>query len=238
MEIELFYESTKAIISADGGYVTNLMDDRGDILFPKRTMIAPDGSEKVRGGCHVCLPQFGPGGESGLAQHGYGRSSIWTIAAHTETTLDLNLAGQGAYEDLRSTLHYELTETSLQMQLTLENAGTVPLAVAPGFHPYFFTGGTEITLDDVAYKDLSEFEGVEFVSGDVRHAQIAGRELTMYSTNLGIWAEWTDQLGNYFCIEPTQSGFSFVEESSRADMLGACEQKSYSLTIEWSDLKK
>ena len=97
MDIELYNGDAKAIISTHGGYVTNLANDDGDILFPKRTLKAPDGSEKVRGGCHVCLPNFGPGGDTGLAQHGFGRTSEWVVASKSEAAVELTLKGEGEY---------------------------------------------------------------------------------------------------------------------------------------------
>lgn len=233
MDIEVYMGSTKAIISTHGGYVTNLSDDRGDILFPKRTLTAPDGSEKVRGGCHVCMPNFGPGGESGLAQHGYGRTSEWVVRSHSETRVELVLAGKGDYIYMESSLTYEIQEGAFQMALTLKNTGSSPLNVSPGFHPYFFTGGKPVSIDSEQFVDLAEFAGTKFVEGTSHELVMNYRHLTLASDTLATWAEWTDGLGDYFCVEPTQNGNAFAEDMIGTDTLTPGEVRSYRCSIVW-----
>ena len=233
MDIELYSGSAKAIISTHGGYVTNLADESGDILFPKCTRRASDGSEKVRGGCHVCLPNFGPGGESDLAQHGFGRTSEWQVRNKSETRIELVLAGQGEYMGMESTLTYGLQDRALTMRLTLKNSGTSPLKVSPGFHPYFYTAGKVLTLDGETLADLAEFAGTKFADGSDRQIVIGERQLSLHSDELTTWAEWTDQLGKYFCVEPTQSGNAFLDDMARTDTLAAGETREYLFTIAW-----
>ena len=74
MNITLHTGTTTATITTDGAYITSLADERGDVFYPLQQLATSDGARKTRGGCHVCLPNFGPGGASGLAQHGFGRS--------------------------------------------------------------------------------------------------------------------------------------------------------------------
>lgn len=233
MDIELYDSTTKAIISTKGGYVTNLADDDGDILFPKRILKAPDGSEKTRGGCHVCLPNFGPGGESGLEQHGYGRTSEWTVVERSETRVELSLAGQGEYENMDSFLTYEVQENAFTMQLELKNKGKSSLKVAPAFHPYFFCAGSSPVIDGEHYSDLAEFIGTRFIEGTEVSLKLASRTLTLNSRELMHWAEWTDQLGDYFCVEPTRSGNAFLDDISRADELTAECARVYNFEISW-----
>ncbi len=233
MDIELYSGDAQAIISTHGGYVTNLANDDGDILFPKRTLKAPDGSEKVRGGCHVCLPNFGPATAPGLAQHGFGRMNEWTVADRSETALELTLAGEGTYVSMESSLRYELQQSSLEMVLTLKNTGESPIKVSPGFHPYFFRGGQPLRLDGATYVDYAEFAGTKFTDGPVRELSLAGRTLTLQSEGLPRWALWTDDLADYFCVEPTQSGNVFAEDMARADTLLPSTECRYKLMITW-----
>ncbi len=233
MDIELYNGDAKAIVSTRGGYITNLANDDGDILFPKRTLRAPDGSEKVRGGCHVCLPNFGPGGESGLAQHGFGRTSEWAVADRSETRVELALAGEGDYMGMAS-LAYTLQQNSLEMRLTLKNKGVSPIKVSPAFHPYFFRGGQAVQLDGVAYVDTAEFAGTQFVDGHERTLQLAGRTLELLSENLPRWALWTDDLADYFCTEPTQGGNAFADNIVAADTLAPGDERIYAFTLNWS----
>ena len=233
MDIELYKGDTKAIISPHGGYVTNLSDFSGDILFPKRTLKAKDGSDKLRGGSHVCLPNFGPGGESGQEQHGYGRASEWTVESSSADDAVLTLAGSGAYEGLKARLEYAIADQELTSALTLTNESSQPLRVAPAFHPYFVHKG-EVAIDGEQKALLDDFKDAVFIDGAKHILRTDGRLITLMSGNLPRWAQWTDQLGNYFCLEPTQSGFAFAEDMSRADELAPGETKTYRFVIGWS----
>ena len=233
MDIELYNGATKAIVSTKGGYVTNLSDDKGDVLFPKRVLTAADGSEKTRGGCHVCLPNFGPGGDSGLEQHGFGRVREWRVVTQSPSSVELVLAGEGAYADMESFLRYEVAEGRFTLQLTLENKGTVPLIVSPGFHPYFYRGKQAPTIEGTVHEDLSAFSEVRFIDGISQHIVTAGRHIHLESQGLPHYALWTDQLGDYVCVEPTQSGNAFLEDMSRADTLSPSGERVYSLSISW-----
>ena len=232
MDIELYAGATKAIISTKGGYVTNLSDDRGDILFPKRTLTMPDGSEKTRGGCHVCLPNFGPGGASGLEQHGYGRTSEWRVVEQSETRVELTCEGMGEYMSMDSFLTYEVHETGFTIQLRLKNKGESPLNVAPDFHPYFYRNDQAPVIDGEAIQDLAPLAATEFIDGPTHQVDF-GRGLRLHSSELTHWAVWTDQLGAYLCVEPTQSGNAFADDISRADTLAPGEEKTYNFTIKW-----
>lgn len=234
MDIELYNGDAKAIVSTNGGYLTNLANIRGDILFPKRTLLAPDGGQKVRGGCHVCLPNFGPGGESGLAQHGFGRSSNWAVVATTENTVELAQHGEGEYVDMESILHYELQQGSLKMALTLKNRGEHPLKVAPGFHPYFATGSTLPIVNSVLEQDSSRYGVAQFLSGDMQYLTAGGRNLTLSSTGLPNWAVWTDRVESYICVEPTENGNAFVDEDTQPRTLLPDQEAFYTMTIDWS----
>lgn len=233
MDIEIFSGSTKAIISTSGGYVTNLADERGDILFPKRTLTAPEGSEKTRGGCHVCSPNFGPGGESGLAQHGYGRTSEWKVVEQSETQVTLLLMGEKQYETLESHLVYQIADMSFEMSLQLKNTGDAPLAVAPGFHPYFSYRGALPIVNNAPTTDLSHFLDTVFIDGNEQSLTVAGRNLTLRSDQLTKWAVWTDQLGGYLCVEPTQLGNAFVYDTS-PPLLEPGQEKTYTFTMHWA----
>lgn len=236
MEIELFKGETKAIIDPQGAWLTNLSDQRGDILFPKRTLQAPDGSKKVRGGSHVCLPNFGPGGESGLPQHGFGRVKLWEVSDRDDTSATLLLEkGEGIYEALGSTLTYELHTNQLTMTLEVANGGQQPLRVAPAFHPYIAVprGTKEVMIDDESV-ELDELSEAQFVTAERQGVVTAQRVVTLESKRLTTWARWTDQLGSYVCVEPTLGGFTFLQETPDADeLLDVGEVKTYQAVISW-----
>lgn len=232
--IELWNGSTRALIDPQGAWLTNLSDERGDILFPRRTLTAPDGAKKVRGGCHVCLPNFGPGGESGLPQHGFGRVASWEVNKQSQSAVSLALDGGAAnYEALKSTLTYELSDVALIMTLTLQNNGTAPLRVASAFHPYFALASDEVrvTVDGQAI-DLADTADTLFEPGRTKILQTRRRSLQMTSEGLSTWAIWTDLLAPYVCVEPTFGGYTFLDSEPReAELLQAGDAQLSTFTI-------
>lgn len=236
MDIEIFSGDTKAIISRDGAWLTNLADEQGDVLFPKRSLAAPDGSQKTRGGCHVCLPNFGPGGESGLAQHGFGRTTVWDLAGQSENSVSLVLhGGEGVYQKLESHLTYTVVGRTITLDLELTNAGDQPLHVAPGFHPYFALDPEEadVEVENESFM-LGSISGTEYRNGLSKKLVTDSREINLAGQNLSTWAIWTDELANYVCVEPTFAGNAFLDEDyAEGEWIEPQAAAKYSCTISW-----
>lgn len=234
--IELWNGSTKALIDPVGGWLTNLSDDYGDILYPQRKLKNENGKKKLRGGCHVCLPNFGPGGNSGQSQHGFGREMIWEVQEQGSSSCQLRLKEGGAgYETLESRLRYTVNESTITMMLELRNNGEKDLRVAPAFHPYLALdrGEGQVTLNDNHY-DVQDLASTEFFEGDGKMTlQLQKRTLTLESENLSTWALWSDQLGDYVCCEPTFDGYAFLHNSSENELLQPGKSAQFSMTISW-----
>jgi D-hexose-6-phosphate mutarotase len=231
MIIELRRDDRKAVVDTKGAYLTNYSDDSGDIIYPKRVIANSAGELKTRGGCHVCLPNFGPGGESGLDQHGYGRTSDWGIVESSDAHVVFKLDGQGDYAGMTSFLQYQLSETGLLMTLTLQNQGGTVLEVGPAFHPYFETGD-HMVVDGEPF-DMGAYN--EMVLSDENQEKIINtnhRTIVLKSPEMPFWAQWSDRLADYFCIEPNFGGFTFVPENHRrVDALQPSETKVYTFSI-------
>ncbi|HEY5695732.1 MAG TPA: hypothetical protein VIQ80_02765 [Candidatus Saccharimonadales bacterium] len=237
MEITIQNGNTRAIIDPRGAWLTNLSDDSGDIMFPKRNLVAEDGSTRQRGGCHVCLPNFGPGGESALPQHGFGRVADWELADKTESSVLLTLRkGEGNYSDMESVVAYQLGDNRLVMTLEVVNNGQADVRVAPAFHPYFALHDEQDVTIDGAKESLNTLEETQFVEGGTTHTlEASGRKLTLTSPELQTWAEWTDRLGDYVCVEPTLGGYMFLKnEPTKQEILQPGESKTYSFTVSWA----
>ncbi len=231
---ELWNGSAKAIVSTDGGYVTNLSNDKGDIFYPKRTLKAADGSEKLRGGCHVCLPNFGPGGDSGLDQHGFGRTSEWSVVTATETSIELEFSqNEGDYSGLVSHLAYVLAEDSFAMTLTIKNQGANPMRLAPAFHPYFACMGADDVMLDDQRQILDELGEAIFFNGRTHQLVTPTHDITLVSETLPTWVKWTDRLGQYVCVEPSYAGFAFLEPVVDEQLLEPGVERAYSVTVRW-----
>lgn len=233
MEIEIWSGTTKAIIDPQGAYLTNLSDDLGDIIFPKRIIKNEIGEKKTRGGCHVCLPNFGPGGESGLPQHGFARDMAWEVTDSTDSSVLLTLKnGQEGYDALESVLTYQLSDKGLLVTLEATNNGDMPLRVAPAFHPYFYAQGNEVMINGAPIKKADLVDTV-FEQGDEQTVMQGNRLLTLTADNLPLWALWTDELGQYVCIEPTFDGYAFLKKASDGEMLAHDMSKTYQMTLAW-----
>jgi D-hexose-6-phosphate mutarotase len=236
MEIEIQNDNTKAIIDPHGAWLTNLSNEYGDIIFPKRNLTGEDGSVKQRGGSHVCLPNFGPGGTSGQPQHGFGRVVDWELTDKTNSSVLLTLKkGEGDYGEMESVLAYQLGDDRLVMTLEVVNNGSTDLRVAPAFHPYFaLTDEADVAIDGEK-EPLENLAEAQFVSGTIHTLDAAGRTLTLTSDALQSWAKWTDRLGKYVCVEPSVGGFTFLKDTPEAgEMLRPGESKTYSFTISWA----
>ena len=233
MDAEVWYEDSRAIIDLEGSWLTNLSDENGDVLFPRRNLTAPDGSKKLRGGNHVCMPNFGPGGDSGLDQHGFGRKSLWEITDKTDQSLLLTLKkGEGEYKDMAALMTHQMAEKMLLSTLEVTNNGSKDMAVAPGFHPYLMIGEdeTSITVDGKKY-ELDELSEVVFIEGNEHVVETASATFTMRSDEMAVWGIWTDRLGPYVCVEPTVNGFAFVDGT--AEMLSPGQSRQYGFSMSW-----
>lgn len=236
MEVELWCGTAKAIIDPKGAWLTNLSDDYGDVLFPKRSLKTDEGAVKLRGGSHVCLPNFGPGGKSGQPQHGFGRLVDWEVSDKTDSSILLTLTeGNDGYADMSSVLMYQLKDQALITTLEVTNNGQAELRVAPAFHPYFALGkGRGPVILNNEKQPLEELAEAQFFSGKTQTLKTPGCTFILESEELTTWAKWTDQLAPYVCVEPSLGGFTFLNDESGADeILAAGKTKQYRFSIKW-----
>ncbi len=225
--------STKAVINPNGAWVEELSENGNQILFPHTQLVSDSGEHKDRGGMHVCLPNFGPGGNSQLAQHGFGRTSEWKVLKHNKNSVTLRLkTDMPHYGNMVSTLLYEVKDGSLSATLNLKNKGQVSVRVAPGFHPYFHLDESEsaIEVNGIVY-ELADLGGTEFIESEKATLKTVGREINITQLGLSKWAIWTDMLANYVCVEPTFGGYRFLENSSPEEFIAPGKEKSFACTI-------
>lgn len=222
-----------ASVDPQGAWVQNLTHDGIEVFFPKTAIEYEDGA-KSRGGMHVCVPNFGPGGDYDLPQHGYGRTNNWTVETQTEGFVSLSLRGEGKYGDLKSVVTYALGKESFTATLHVENTGTGVLRVAPAFHPYFNLQPDELSiqLENTSYT-LSELAGTIFVPSESLLLQTRQQRIRLDQESLDTWALWTDQKGNYVCVEPTLGGYRFLEQAQSDELLQPEQSRTYTFTISW-----
>ena len=227
---------TIARINPEGAWVESLVSGDDQILFPLGELTNEDGESKKRGGMHVCLPNFGAGGNTGLAQHGFGRNTLWRVVSSESNKVELALENSPQpYEDMLASLVYELDESSLTANLRLENWGAGVLRFAPAFHPYFSIrpGSTEVSINENVYQ-LDSLAGTEFVEADAMTFKTSSKTIRISQENLSLWAIWTDLLGPYVCIEPTFDGYRFLEAPKSDELLAPGNTANYACKTEWS----
>lgn len=233
--ITLVHGDSHVTIDPEGAWVSELAVSSDQLLFPRTTLTDTISGSKVRGGMHVCLPNFGPGGEGGLAQHGFGRTSLWSIVQQSVSSVILELeAASHDYAGLVATLEYSLENGSFTARLSLTNRGSEVIRVAPGFHPYFAVSSSEstVTVNDELF-ELNKLAGTEYRVSESARLTTDEHQILMTTENLTTWAIWTDQLGSYVCVEPTFGGNRFLEPEQPDEQLPPGETSHYSVTIHW-----
>ncbi len=232
---EIKHGETKLNIDSHGAWITSLSSGGRDIFYQFAKLDDGAGKTKLRGGCHVCLPNFGADATGRLGQHGFGRTDEWSLIDQTDDSLSLKqISDHEGYEGLESILNLQLGTSALNMELATNNTGSESMRLAPAFHPYFKIGSaSEISVNGQIFA-VDQCAGTEFVEANQIDLKIADIALTLTSDNLNTWALWSDNLGDYFCVEPTFGGSRFLQENPKSDeLLPPGQSKSYGLKIEW-----
>ncbi len=121
-EIILHNKSATMQVNTIGGYIDSLILKGREVLFPKTSVQVGDDT-KLRGGMHVCLPQFGPDSKNHLAQHGFGRTSDWEIRHQNESDIGLKLIStEKGYEHVEWLLDYSLPNENTEFVSSNQDA--------------------------------------------------------------------------------------------------------------------
>lgn len=233
MDIEIYSGDTKVIIDREGAWITNVSNLDGDILYPKRRFTVGE-STKYRGGCHVCVPQFGPDISGELEQHGFGRQLSWDVVDQERASVTLQLTvSEGLYAGLVCDFTVTVGDNSLGQQLTLRNEGSRPLRISPAFHPYFALDSSKEAILNGEKLVLDELHDTHFKEGARMLLKTNGRVFTLESDNLPVWSIWTDELAPYVCVEPTTAGFAFNESPKDDEYLAPAMSRQMALRIKW-----
>lgn len=164
-----------------GAHVTRFQP-RGQqpvLWMSEQSLFAP--GKPIRGGVPICWPWFGPHAtDSSLPTHGFARSRLWTLdetaALHDgRTRVVLSLRSDEQTLKLWPhpfVLRYTVTVgATLELDLRVDNPGTVPFTCAEALHTYFTVGDVRqirvAGLTGTTYVDKMR-KGERFVeAGDV-----------------------------------------------------------------------
>lgn len=232
--LEIRSGKTVAQIDPKGGYVVSLKNSKGDILFPRKIYTDSSGAKKVRGGSHVCMPNFGPVATGELPQHGYGRISHWRSVFEEPDEAFLVLdTGPEPYRHVRTELHYVAHANSFEMTLSVRNYGNTVVRFAPAFHPYFAVTDAEMPVLSGAKLHLDQLADTRYFDSMTHRLELGSQTLVLESSELQRWAVWTDLLDKYVCVEPTMAGYAFLEEAADNQLIRPGVTRLYSFTLSW-----
>lgn len=125
----------------------------------------------IRGGVPLCFPWFGP--KAGAAQHGWARTSAWSLDQADDRQLVLSLAPR----DGLAARYVVRAGAELELEFTAINAGSSVATVEVALHAYFeisdptavYISGLEgaTYLDRIAGGARARQEGVVTIGGEV-----------------------------------------------------------------------
>ena len=230
MKITLKNTHSLININTMGAYIGNFEINNKPIFFP-RVMVKIGQELKVRGGMHICAPNFGANNtDLELDQHGFARDLEWEVIDQKESSILLKLDGIKDYENVEFRLNYELKDTSLFARLEIINNSNERKLISPGFHPYFYQDHRPILINNVEFEKDKLIDSIyepgknqEFIANG-NHIEIRGLQ------NINEYVFWTDFKGDYICIEPTYKGNSF--EVDYKDSYELKENESFVQEIE------
>lgn len=192
-----------------GAWIKRFDKDGKHIFFPYKEMEI-GGAHKLRGGMHVCAPNFGPDEIlNELPQHGYGRDEEWKVIEEEENFIKVELAGKASYENVKFTISYLLADDRLITEFVAVNEGEDTKLINPAFHPYFYTKDCNIEIDDFTVvrdelpKPMTDENQNETFKTSEFDLEIVGHQ------GVGTYIIWTDFADDYVCVEPTYNGMSF-----------------------------
>lgn len=223
MKITLENSISHIQINSNGAYVDNFEVKDKSILFPK-LMVKIDDQLKLRGGMHVCAPNFGEDKIlNELDKHGFCRDLDWEIVEYRNDFAKLSLDGRESYEDVKFVLEYKLDKSDLYASLTIKNKSKQRILVAPGFHPYFYVDQGPISINDSTI-DKSKLENSIIDESKIASFVANGKEIVVEAgQNINEFVFWSDFKGDYICVEPTYKSIAFSDSKRDAYKLEAGE---------------
>ena len=170
------------ILPEKGATAISLQKDGKEFLYCDPENLAS--TERPRCGIPFLFPIFGrlkegkytwEGKNYAMEIHGFGHTSPWQVAEHTEDTLQLVLEDSESSRSqypfrFRVTLKFQVTEGALTIAQTYENRDTRPMPYNYGFHPYFLTEKLENLRVETTADTFFDFAvgGKAFGHGSVR----------------------------------------------------------------------
>jgi galactose mutarotase-like enzyme len=235
---ELKDENQVIQFSETGGTIISWKFKGTDIFFPQQEMLV-GGEKKLRGGMHVCFPNFGKADKKfGLPNHGTIRNrQADTILEDSMVFRGCELLGPNYSEECAVLVSITLNENGFRYSLfaRLLQVTPEPIYTNIGFHPYFRTPNEEVKvvigtdwtqvktpIVGPVSKDMTESADV-LVPG-IGRVNIIPQEIWKSSLKATIWRDSP----NYVCVEPSLGksedyGTDRCPQLPREGILFACD---------------
>ncbi|MBM0045672.1 aldose epimerase [Anaerococcus sp. mt242] len=212
MKISLKNSLASLEVNTNGAYIDNFEVKDIPIFFPK-VMVKIGDILKIRGGMHVCAPNFGVDDTlNSLPSHGFGRDLLWEVLEQRESFIKLSLEGVESYKDVKFTVVYELDGPNLLLNLMIENISDEEKLVAPGFHPYFYAHDHSVVINDRSI-DKKELPNSICEDSSNEKFKLNDKQIEIIGIkNINKYVFWSDFKGDYICIEPTYNGNAFDDK--------------------------
>lgn len=223
MKIRLENSIARLEVNTNGAYIDNFEVKGNPIFFPK-VMVKIGEQLKIRGGMHICAPNFGLDNTlKSLPSHGFGRDLLWEVLEQREDFIKLSLDGVDTYKEVRFIVSYKLDGPNLLLNLEIENNSNEEKLIAPGFHPYFYADHRPVTINDKNI-DKADLPKSIYERGQNQKFTINSNDVEILGLkNINRYVFWSDFKGDYICIEPTYNGNAFEDEKKEIYQLKSKE---------------
>lgn len=232
---------TARVAPARGAIVTALAVGGRDVLFMDRATLL-DPAKSVRGGIPLLFPFAGRlDGDrlvhagTTMKQHGFGRNRPWQVVVQAPDRLSVALEDdattRAAYPHaFRAEQTFRVLPRGLHVELSVENLGTSPLPVAPGWHPYFPCPSVDkprvrpvgvADLDPARFTPDAEFDfGVTAPAGGHVAFDVPrlGRLELGYSAEMRFLQCWSLPGRDFICLEPFLGPNNTINTPARLDI--------------------
>jgi len=224
-----------SVVPARGGIVSSVEVAGRELLYMDEATLA-DPSKNVRGGIPILFPFAGRlvddkflAADTIIKQHGFGRNRAWEVVDQGADRLGLRLVSDAETRaqfpfEFVANVEVEAVTDGAHIALEVINTGTLPLPLAPGWHPYFacptatkaqvtsnVAGLTSGVLDDVSEHDF----GIVAAHDGVTH--IEPLAITLSATPaLRHLQVWSLPGRNFVCVEPFCGPANTINTPGRA----------------------
>lgn len=239
--IKIQHGDVSAEIVPERGAMVAALKVRGkDVLYMDRATL-DDPTSNVRGGIPVLFPYAGklvdevflPAGTK-MKQHGFGRNKAWPATETSPNRVRLTLkqdADTAAQYPFKFTAEYTVSilPNGLQVEILVVNDGDKPLAVSPGWHPYFsvpaakkplVTGDVPgFTPDKLSNTEVFDFGLVPPKTGRARfQVPDLGNLLISFTPVMKHMQFWSQPGKDFICLEPFFGPNNTVNTDKRMDI--------------------